>query len=78
MKVTTLPLSSAYGPFTQVLVDGKPIGIYKTVDGGFLPAGMRKPRATEREAQAVIIQARIRRLLRETVPLMDALNEVAS
>ena len=76
--VTVEPVPNAYGgTFMQVRVKGQPVGVYKVVDGGFLPLGARKPRKTEREAQSVVIHSRIRALLRETVPLMEALNEVS-
>jgi hypothetical protein len=76
VRITTVPIESAYGSFRQVRVDDQPVGTYKIVKGGFLPFGKRKVRASEVEAQWAVIHTAGFKLMREGASLLDALKEL--
>ena len=75
--VTVDTPSGIRGNFRRVLVDGKPCGMYEVVATGFVPTGCRKVRKHEAEAHLDLIRGKIKSLLKELSPLMDALNNYA-
>lgn len=75
-RVTIHKFETSTGQFAQVWVDRDVVGGYKILPDGFLPFGKRKPRATEAEAQYVIVLDAAMRKLKEGASLMEALREL--
>lgn len=62
-------------PLVAVLVDGKRIGDYEIIDGGFLPQGRRTPRKREADAQYLVIVDEAHRRLKAALRLMDSVSK---
>lgn len=63
-------------PLVAVVVDGKRVGDYEIVEGGFLPQGRRKLRTREADAQYLVIFDEAHRRMESAMRLMDSVRSM--